>query len=227
MIKRLIEKIHPVYNDAFAGKEFETNNWKLSSFILRKIVPVAGVHPFPLSELSLMVSAVAWQKPTHIFEWGTHIGKSARIFFETCKFLKIDTVIHSVDLPDEIEHVEHPHHLRGKLVRGKKNVVLHQGDGVGTSLKIYASLEPDTRPLFFVDGDHSYESVCRELSAIIENVNKPAIILHDTFYQTKESGYNIGPHKAIEDMLLQFSQIKFKRIDTLTGLPGMTFLYTV
>ena len=225
LIERLIEKINPTYNAKFKGTGFEVNNWKLSAFILRKIVPVVGVHPFPLNELLLMTAAVAWTKPTHIFEWGTHIGKSARIFYETCRFLKIDTVIHSIDLPDEVEHVEHPHHTRGRLVKGKKNVHLHQGDGVDTALKIYKTMGEQVRPLFYLDGDHSYDTVCRELVSIIEQVKNPKIILHDTFYQTEESGYNIGPFKAIENVLLKFPHIKFKRIDTNTGLPGMTFLY--
>lgn len=227
MIKRIIDKLHPTYKGKFDGNEFEVNNWDISSFILRKIIPVVGVHPFPLNELNLMVASVAWTNPTHIFEWGTHIGKSARIFYETCKFLKLSTEIHSIDLPDETDHPEHPHTTRGKLVLSKKNVYLHQGDGVDVSLKIYKDLQENTRVLFYLDGDHSYETVYRELFSILEKVNKPNVLLHDTFYQTEDSGYNIGPAKAIEDILLKFSHIKFKRIDTNTGLPGMSFLYTL
>ena len=108
-LKKVIKKISPNYTGDFAGKKFEVNNWELSSFILKKLVPVVGTHPFPLNELSLMSAAVAWTRPTHIFEWGTHIGKSARIFYETCKYIKITPEIHSIDLPDNIDHVEHPH----------------------------------------------------------------------------------------------------------------------
>lgn len=226
MIKKLIKRLNAGYEGKFRGHEFEVNNWDLSSFIINKIVPVVGIHPFPLNELSLMTSSVAWVKPTHIFEWGTHIGKSARIFYETCKFLKIDTQIHSIDLPDDIEHQEHPHNKRGKLVIGKKNVYLHQGDGVDTALKLYGNLDKDSKVLFYLDGDHSYETVYREISTILKNVKRPYLILHDTFYQTEESGYNIGPAKAIEDIISVFKDVKFQRISTQTGLPGMTFLYT-
>jgi len=227
MIKKIIQKIFPTYRGAFKGKEFEANNWDISSFILRKIIPVVGIQPFPLNELQLMVAAVAWTKPTHIFEWGTHIGKSARIFYETGIFLKNGTVIHSIDLPDNIAHIEHPYNSRGKLVKNKKNVILHQGDGVDTAIKIYQDLGTGIKPLFYLDGDHSYDTVVRELSSIIAKVNKPSIILHDTFYQTEESGYNTGPHRAINDVLQKFPDSKFKRIDTNTGLPGMTFLYAL
>jgi len=226
MIRRIIDKLNPTYKSKFKGKQFEVNNWDISSFILRKIVPVVGVHPFPLNELTLMVAAVTGSNPTHIFEWGTHVGKSARIFYETCKFLELDTEIHSVDLPDNISHDEHPHDSRGKLVKGKKNVFLHQGDGVDTSLALYNNLTNPDRVLFYVDGDHSYETVYRELHSIFEKVNNPRILLHDTFYQTENSRYNIGPFKAIEDILVKFSDRDIKRIDTNTGLPGMTYLYT-
>jgi len=225
MIRITLKKNLPAYPDKFPGKEFEVNNWDLSAFILQKIVPVSETRLFPLNEIMLMAAAVAWTKPTHIFDWGTNTGKSARIFFETCSYLKLNTEIHSIDLPDEVDHVEHPHQKRGKLVKGKKNVFLHQGDGVELSLKIYESLNSEARPLFFLDGDHSYETVCRELTAIISRVKNPAILLHDTFYQTEESKYNIGPYKAIEDITAQFPHIRFKRKTVNTGLPGMTFLY--
>lgn len=225
MIEKIYKKLYPSYSGKFEGELFEVNNWEISNFIIKKIIPVIGIHPFPLNELLLMTSSVAWVKPTHIFEWGTHIGKSARIFHETCKFLKIDTEIHSIDLPDDIEHEEHPHNARGKMVKGKKNVFLHQGDGVDTSLNLYKNLGDVVKPLFYLDGDHSYETVYRELVSIVESVDRPNIILHDTFYQTTESEYNIGPSKAINDVLLKFPRIHFKRVDTNTGLPGMTFLY--
>ncbi len=225
MLRITWNKPLPVYKDQFPGKEFEVNNWDLSAFILQKIVPVSETRLFPLNELMLMTAAVAWSKPTHIFDWGTNTGKSARIFYETCAWLKLNTEIHSIDLPDEIEHVEHPHSQRGKLVKGKNNVFLHQGDGVGVALQLCASLQA-ARPLFFLDGDHSYETVCRELSAIIRTISNPLILLHDTFYQTGESKYNIGPFQAIEDTLPQFPEIRFKRKTVNTGLPGMTFLYT-
>ncbi len=213
------------YQHQYPGQEFEVNNWDLSAFILQKIVPVSETRLFPLNEIMLMAAAVAGTKPTHIFDWGTNTGKSARIFYETCAYLKLNTEIHSIDLPDNIEHVEHPHNQRGKLVKGKKNVFLHQGDGVEVALQICEGLPDTARPLFFLDGDHSYETVCRELEAIIRRIKNPAILLHDTFYQTGESRYNIGPYQAIEDTLARFPDIRFKRKTVNTGLPGMTFLY--
>jgi cephalosporin hydroxylase len=173
----------------------------------------------------LMSAAVCRLRPEQIFEWGTHVGKSARVFFECAKRYKIPLQIHSIDLPDDIDHVEHPHQARGQLVRGLNNVHLHQGDGIETALSIWNSSGKKRAPLFLVDGDHSYESVLRELTTIVSNIPDASILLHDTFYQSPESEYNTGPYRAIEEVLRSMPN-SYRRIDSGMGLPGMTLLYT-
>ena len=204
--------------------EFEVNNWIISEFIFQRLVPIVGVTPYPINELALMVSAICRLKPTHIFEWGTNIGKSARIFYETAKHFGLSTEIHSIDLPDEIDHHEHPREKRGMFVKGIPAVWLYQGDGVETSLEIYRKVSDLCRPLVYIDGDHSYTAVKRELGEIIKNMPNASILLHDTFYQSAESGYNLGPYKAITDTLSNMPH-RYKIISTNTGLPGMTLLY--
>jgi cephalosporin hydroxylase len=206
--------------------EFEVNNWIISEFVLTKLAPLVGYCPYPLNEQMLMVAAVCRIKPTHIFEWGTNIGTSARIFHETCKAFDITTEIHSVDLPDSVDHIEHPRNMRGYLVRKIPSVRLHVGDGLDTSLRVAAQHIKDQRfrPLFFIDGDHGYSSVKRELEAIIEQVPSANILLHDTFYQTEDSRYNVGPHQAVADAL-QGRSDKFKVLSQNIGLPGMTLLW--
>lgn len=204
--------------------EFEVNKWVLSDFVLANLLPVVSNRPFPLDELMLMSSAVVHLKPQYIFEWGTHIGKSARIFYETARAFNIPCQVHSIDLPDTVEHVEHPKEEHGMLVRGIKEVTLHRGDGILKAMELYKSFGKVSRVLFFVDGDHSYESVKRELGTILNEVNNPAVLLHDTFYQSKESGYNIGPYEATRD-ILKNSKREYKIIATQGGLPGMTLLY--
>ena len=206
--------------------EFEVDKWTISDFIVNRLVPVVGTHPYPLDELLLMAAALCRLKPTHIFEWGTHVGKSARIFFETSKVFGIATEIHSIDLPDASEHSEHPGRKRGLLVKNIPEVSLHQGDGLEESMKICRQLPEDIRPLFFLDGDHEYASVKRELVAIMTTLPRAAILVHDTFYQSAESGYNIGPHRAITDALTSTPN-HYKEISTNTGLPGMTLLYVL
>jgi cephalosporin hydroxylase len=213
----------PVVNVQCSG--FEVNNWTISRFVVRKLVPIVDVQPFPLNEQMLMVAAVCRSRPTHIFEWGTHVGKSARIFFEICKAFGIDAEIHSIDLPDDVGHVEHPGQKRGSFVKGLKKVVLHQGDGLETSLRIAAECSLSTfRPLFLIDGDHSYESVKRELEGIIKNIPQAWILLHDTFNQSEGSGYNTGPYRAVNDVLA-VTEEKYRIISQDLGLPGMILLW--
>lgn len=206
------------------SKKMEIDNWLASEFILRKLVPITGIRPFPLDEQMLMVAAVCWIKPTHIFEWGTHVGKSARIFYEISSYFNINSEIHSIDLPDDKEHIEHPKNSRGIFVRNVSRVQLHQGDGLELSLSILKRAGPTAHPLFFVDGDHSYESVKRELEGIIREASRASILLHDTFYQHGNSKYNVGPYQAIKDILKSFPNT-YSEIHTDTGIPGITFLY--
>jgi hypothetical protein len=226
MLQKIMNKIKERKADPaknIQSTEFEVNNWIISRFVLKKLVPVVGFRPFPLSELSLLSGAVCYFKPTHIFEWGTHVGKSARVFYETGHYFNIPIQIHSIDLPDDVSHIEHPGYKRGNLVRGIKNVTLHQGDGLNKSIEIIKNISEDFKPLFFIDGDHSYESVKRELLGITENIPNAIIILHDTFYQSSESEYNIGPYEAVQEICN--SDNKYKKIELNTGLPGMTLLY--
>ena len=172
----------------------------------------------------MKVLSVSYHQPSHIVEWGTHMGKSARIFYETARHFRMGTEIHSIDLPDDVDHVEHPHQKRGHLVRGIKDVRLYQGDGVTTALGIWSKVKGTVTPLFFLDGDHEFTAVLRELKTIHENIKGASMLVHDTFYQSAESGYNIGPYLAIQEFL-KSNPSTYRRLDTKLGLPGMTFLY--
>jgi len=218
---------HGQYSNPVVNEEsscFEVNNWVISDFVVHVLAPVVGTRPYPLNELMLMTSAVCRFKPTHIFEWGTHIGKSARIFYETTKAFNVQAEIHSVDLPRKIDHAEHPHRRRGMLVRGIEGVSLHLGDGLSVSMEILSAARIPNRPLFFLDGDHAYESVKRELGAITASRPDSPILVHDTFFQSEDSGYNIGPYRAVTDVLSSIPD-RYGRMQTDTGLPGMTLLY--
>ena len=214
------EFVNPLEN--IRGKEFEVNNYSISDFIYKKIIPIISYKPFPLSELQLMVAAAVWSRPKAIFEWGTHVGKSASLFYETSKAFSLGSKIYSIDLPDDVNHIEHPHKQRGRLVRNLSQVQLIQGDGVAEALKTCKKTKINNA-LFFLDGDHEYQGVRRELNLIINSVKKPSTLVHDTFFQSRESKYNIGPYKAVSEFLKKNQD--FKSISTQTGLPGLTFLY--
>lgn len=210
----------------FSGTELEVDKWMISDFILRKIIPIVGVRPYPLSELELLVSTLIWYQPTHICDWGTHLGKATRVFYETIKAFNLKIHLISIDLPEGVKHVEHPHEKRGKLVRHLPEVELLLGDGVTTSINFLKKQKKmNIRPMFFLDGDHSYKSVKRELGIIGKTYPKAAIIVHDTFYQSPDSKYNVGPHCAIVEYIAKHRQ--YKLIQTNFGLPGMTVLLSM
>lgn len=205
--------------------EFEVDKWALSEFILNKLVPIVGVHPYPLDELMLMSATVCRLHPTYIFEWGTHVGKSARIFYETCMHYNINSEIHSFDLPDDIEHIEHPHKNRGAFLKNIKAIKLYQEDGLKKGIGIFQSSTVGNKTaLFYLDGDHLYDTVVKEIETILNRIPEANILLHDTFYQSGQSGYNIGPYKAIVDSLKGIAHDYYIQQTTM-GLPGMTLIY--
>ena len=211
----------PVRNPV--ASEFEVDLWILSRFLLEKIVPVVGTHPYPLNELLLMTAAACRLKPKVVFDWGTHIGASARIFYECRQAFKLDYEIHSIDLPPDASHVEHPGEEHGRLVKGLAGVHLHRGNGVEVALEQWQKLGLPKRPLFFVDGDHEYESVRDELNAIFSTVPDASALAHDTFFQSADSNYNVGPARAIDEIVGKFPS-RFRAIKSGLGLPGMTLL---
>ena len=211
----------PVRNPG--ASEFEVDLWTLSDFVLDKIVPVVGVRPYPLNELLLMTAAACRLRPSVVFDWGTHIGVSARIFHECDKAFKLGFEIHSIDLPPDASHVEHPGQEHGRLVRGLAGVHLHRGNGVKVALDVWRRLGQPKRPLFFVDGDHAYESVRDELGEIFSAIPDASALAHDSFFQSADSNYNVGPALAIDEIVAK-APSRFKVIKSGLGLPGMTLL---
>jgi cephalosporin hydroxylase len=220
--KPTISRENPAMN--VAASEFEVDAWAISQFVMHKLVPIVGSHPFPLHELMLMTGAVCRLEPREIFEWGTYVGQSARIFYEITSHYRVPAEIHSTDLPDDVEHDEHPHADRGRMVRGLSRVHLHQGDGLTTSLELWRAGGRQLQPLFFVDGDHSHESVLRELTGIANEIPHAAVLVHDAFYQSAEAGYNTGPYRAIEEVVAAWPG-RYRRVYSGLGLPGMSLLY--
>ena len=203
--------------------EFEVNNWIISDFIVSRLIPIVGTHPYPLCELMLMVSAVCKLKPTIIFEWGTNIGKSARIFHETSQYLHINTLIHTIDLPRDKRHPQNLYSQRALYVIKSNHILLHEGDGLTTALRIWKNNSGNQTVLFFLDGDHSYASVRKELYGIVKNIPNAHILVHDTFYQSQKSGYNIGPYQAVQEFLRKHRSMYHVYTCNL-GLPGMVLM---
>lgn len=213
---------NPVVNNM--STELEVNINYISQFVISKLIPIVGFSPYPINELLLMTAAVCGLKPDYIFEWGTHLGVSARVFYEINMNYNLNIKIHTIDLPNHIDRPEHIREQRGIKIKGLKEIHVHLGDGLDTALQIAGNLPEDKTLFFFIDGNHSYDSVKRELDGVGREQPNAYMLIHDTFYQSSDSGYNIDPNLAIRDFLQQ-NMNSYKVISTNIGLPGMTLLY--
>ena len=88
---------------------------------------------------------------------------------------------------------------------------------------LVAELHRPKRSLFSVDGDHACEAVRDELNTIFSTVPDASALAHDTFFQSVESKYNIGPARATGEIVQRFPS-RFQVIKSGLGLPGMTLL---
>jgi len=187
--------------------------------LLNNVIPKIGYDTYPLNEQMLMAAAIAFVRPKIIIEWGTHFGKSARLFWEVKESLHLNCEIYTVDLMDP-DHLEFPGTARGKYLSGT-GVNQNVGDGVEIANKILKdTLEP---ALVYIDGDHSRESVKRDLAIWDKLPSKSGILVHDVFFQTP-SNYNIGPWQSLQEFQKEqkskISQVQWQ----LLGLPGMAFV---
>lgn len=215
--------IDPVRNSGAPpsqGPGVQVNNYVVAKFIVDELNYIVGHWPYPPPELYLMVCAVCWIKPQLIIEWGTNVGNSARVFWTAATKFDIPCQIHSVDLPEDVSHSENIKMDRGVLVRGLPRVKLHIGDGLDIAMKIFREQPSGTRSLFFLDGDHSYQSVMRELEGISCIAPDAAMLIHDTH----PSWGNDGPHHAVQNFQ-RSNPGKYEAVRTELGLPGMTFMY--
>jgi len=212
------------------NKEFwccEAEVVELDRFVLEKILPQTGLL-YPLAEISLMALAVDRVRPSHIFEWGTNIGGSAKIFHQITESLGMDTAIHTWDLPEDVPHGQHPGKNHAKLARGLARIHFHREDGLQGALTQYhleKAKNPGMRALFFVDGDHFYESVVREIVGLVSVQEEFHILAHDTFVQKPD-----GKGQSKESWLacptaLQISASEYRWLNVGFGNPGMAYLW--
>jgi cephalosporin hydroxylase len=204
------------------GTEFEVDKSIISNFVIEKL-PLT--RTYPLDELMLMTAVVCRFKPQLILEWGTNIGISAKIFYEIVEGFGLDSEIHSIDLPDDVVHSEHDPNVVGSFIKGIDKIHLHKGDGLTCSLEIIKNNNINRNILFFVDRNHHYDAVKHEITTILSNVKTAVILAHDTFYQSENSGYYVGPFNAVKDTLKNYND--YKLVTMNIGGPGMSLIYNL
>ena len=194
----------------------EVDKWSTSQHLL-KLVKIVGYHPFPLDELLLMSAAFQYHRPDIVIDIGTHLGKSARVWLELSSYFQTQTTIHTVDICNP-SHPEYPGDRLGEFIR-RTPVKQHIGDGYDCARGLISE-NPGAHFLLFLDSDHRYENVRRELE-LAKMVKRGCLLVHDTFYQPG-SAYNHGPYLAVLDVLR--AQPVRQVIHLHAGLPGMSYL---
>lgn len=135
-------------------------------------------------EVEFFESVLGRYRPTHVFEWGTNVGASARLFYEAALELGYPCEVHTVELPDELAHLDrdHPGQRYGQWIAGLP-IHAHRGYGLEKSMRLLYELEPECA-LFFLDGNHDHGVVLTELDGILYHDPEAVIVIHDTINLT-------------------------------------------
>ena len=138
-------------------------------------------------EVEFFGSVLERFRPTHVFEWGTNVGASARLFYEAALEFGYECEVHTVELPDSLSHLDrdHPGHRHGQWIEGL-SIHAHRGLGLTLSMQLWVDLRPD-RALFFLDGNHTYAVVLEELQSLSNLRPQPVVMIHDTNRLTGEA----------------------------------------
>lgn len=139
-----------------------------------------GLPAYGDDEVKFITGAMERHRPTHVFDWGTNVGASARLFYEAARIHGFPCEVHTVELPLEQAHLDRDHpgeHRYGQWLTPE--IHGHRGDGLTCSLWLHGILKPE-RSLFFLDGCHEQAAVRRELDGIYQQAPEAVILGHDT-----------------------------------------------
>lgn len=135
-------------------------------------------------EVEFFESVLERLRPSHVFEWGTNVGASARLFYEASLELGYECEVHTIELPDDLAHLDrdHPGRRYGQWIEDIP-VKKHRGYGLYESLRLHKIVEPQ-QALFFLDGNHSHDVVLGELEEIAFTDSDAVMMVHDTINLT-------------------------------------------
>lgn len=146
--------------------------------LLAHLYAVDVIPQYGVPEVELVYDTLSRLRPDIVCEWGTHMGHSARLFYEIAAQLMLGCRVHSIDITKDAAGGH-----RGAMVKNVP-VNLHVGDGVTVAMGL---CERFSRPLFFLDDNHEYRHVLRQLETIHQR--KPGVMLmHDVFRMETVAG---------------------------------------
>lgn len=149
-----------------------------------------------LAEQEALLAAAA-QVPENgmIVEIGAEFGMSASLF---CKVARPGVRIFSVDLfPGDLMYVHQANLQAAKLAGRSKQIK-------GDSAQVGRGWQLGPIDLLFIDGDHSYAGVERDMAAWLPHVNSGGtVIFHDAAPDTNKQPHPLHyeVHKAIDDLI--------------------------
>jgi predicted O-methyltransferase YrrM len=151
---------------------------------------------------ALLAAAALVPEGGTIVEIGAEFGMSASLF---CKVARANVRIFSIDLfPGDLMYV-HQANLQAARLAGRSKQIKGDSSQVGRAWQIGAV------DLLFIDGDHSYEGVKRDIAAWIPHV-KPGgtVIFHDAAPDTNKQPHLLHHevHRAIDEWLEQAAPVE-------------------
>lgn len=154
---------------------------------LLKRVRAFGLPAYGNQEVEFFENVLGRLRPTHVFEWGTNVGASARLFHEASLELNYKCEVHTVEIPDDLALLDrdHPGQRYGQWIEGLP-IHTHRGFGLIESIRLHKELGPE-RALFFLDGNHSYGVVLAELEEVAALDPGAVMMVHDTILYTGEA----------------------------------------
>lgn len=151
---------------------------------LLKRVRAFGLPAYGDQEVQFFESVLKRLRPTHVFEWGTNVGASARLFYEAALELGYPCEVHTTEIPDYLALLDrdHPGERYGIWIKALP-VHRHRGYGLLESIDWHRKLKPE-QALFYLDGNHSYGVVLAELEEVSALDSDAVIMVHDTIKYT-------------------------------------------
>jgi hypothetical protein len=97
--------------------------------------------------------------------------------------------------------------------------------GALAQYQIEKKKNPKIRPLFFVDGDHSYKSVIREITGLIPVQEEFHLLAHDTFVQKPDVKGQSRESWVGCPTALELAAQDYRWLNVGFGNPGMAYLW--
>lgn len=187
------------------------------------------IGPAPRSEITtapgwetfdeeIKLRNLALKVPSHgiIVEIGSEYGMSTALWLG---FAEPTVVVHAVDLFEgnlQTIHTQNMDELRRRFRRNQyPELIYHKGD----SGYIGARWKSGPIDLLFVDGDHTYAGVCKDIRAWLPHVAVGGLVLfHDTAHSTNRLPHllHYDVSKAIDELVFTNPNFEFlEGVDSL------------